>query len=88
MRQEHLKETSPFRYSSVGRNTRVIQSARSVYFPILRDVSRETEKKDKSTWVSYLGARPMHRTTLSLGPRHVNKRPGTNYNYVSTIVIC
>lgn len=68
--------------TKLGNQTKIIRTSNSAYLPVIREVSIEREKLEKLPHISYLGGRPMHRTTFSFGPNGKRQPSSSIYTCV------
>ena len=66
----------------LGRNAITLQTDQSKFIPLISEVSYD-RRTLRRPWASYMGARPIHRTTLALDRSKPKLDYLTLYKYVS-----
>lgn len=71
----------------LGHSAITLHTDQSSLIPVISDVPY-TQRVLRKPWVSYVGARPIHRTTLTLDRSKPKLDYVTLYKHVNIIIIC
>jgi len=70
----------------LGQNATTLRTQTAEFIPVITDVAYKDRMK-RPPWVSYNGARPIHRTTLMMDRKRPKLDYITLYEYVSKVII-